>query len=140
VWFGVARRPFAFASPVDGEFALLLVVVADDVTDEEQSELSQQFVRAGCRYAVCFGPTSSSWDDSIDMVSVMDRVDGRDPPFVMTSWHDDESVDEAVAFFAQHSRIDDELPRDFVVFMLGGTDRECAEVREAVTRQFGWIG
>lgn len=71
------------------------------------------------------------------MVSVMDRVDGRDPPFVMTSWHDDESVEEAIAFFAQNTGFDGWAPRDFVVLVLGGTEQECVEVREAVTRQFG---
>ncbi|MGK0155159.1 MAG: hypothetical protein ACI9SE_002119, partial [Neolewinella sp.] len=31
----------------------------DEISADERWNLSQQFVRSGCRYAVCFGPTSS---------------------------------------------------------------------------------
>ena len=138
VWCGSTARPYAFTSPAgDRQFSLLLVVGDADVSAEEQDELSEAFVRQGCRYAVCFGHDSSSWDDSIDMVSVMDEVEDRSAPFVMTSWHEDESLDEVVDFFAALTKFDDWLPEAFVAVVVGGPADLEAAVRAALARRFG---
>jgi hypothetical protein len=136
LWFARLLRPLVFSCPVQGEYALLLVLVSDAVTVEEQAELSEQFVRSGCRYAVCFGPTSSSWDDSIDMVGEMDGVDGRPSRFVMTTWHDHEPIEDTVRLFAEQAHFDDWSTDDYVVVLLGGTDADERKVREVVRRGF----
>lgn len=136
VWFGGSARPYAFVSPAPGEFALLLVVVDAEVTDDEQWSLSEQFVRAGCRHAVCFGPTSSSWDDSIDMVGVMDEVHGTPSPFVLTSWFDRHPLEDAAQYFARHARFGDWSAKQFVAFVLGDDAALQDEVRANVVRQF----
>lgn len=60
LWPGRLSRPYSFAWPTGGaEFAVLLVVADTAVGPEERHSLSEQLVRSGCRYAVCFGPTSS---------------------------------------------------------------------------------
>lgn len=137
VWCGRLQRPYAFASPCGGrQFALLLVVGDEAVSVEEQSELSEAFVRQGCRHAACYGHDCSSWDDSIDMVSVMDEVEGRSAPFVMTTWHADESLDEVVDFFAARARFDHWLPEAFVALVVGGPADLEAEVHAALARRF----
>lgn len=136
VWLGRSTRPYEFACPAAGEYALLLVIADDDISDDEQVDLSTLFVRSGCRYAVCFGPTSSSWDDSIDMVSVMDEVEGRPSQFVMTTWHDHEPLEETVDFFAEHMQCKDWSAEEYVVFILGGSDELQNDVREAVRKRF----
>lgn len=138
LWLGRPARPYAFAGPIHGaEFALLLVVADPGVSTEEQASLSEQFVRAGCRHAVCFGPTSSSWDDSIDMVSVMDEVDGRPGPFVMTSWFDHDPLAAAVDFFADCTAFDEWVPKHFVCCVLGGDPELEREVHRALLARFG---
>ncbi|MCB9879031.1 MAG: hypothetical protein H6835_15660 [Planctomycetes bacterium] len=137
LWLARATRPYAFVSPTDGEeFALLLVVADADVTNEEQMSLSEQFVRAGCRNAVCFGPTSSTWDDSIDWVTVLGEIDGREEPFVMTSWFDHAPLDEAVFFFAKLTGFDDWVPEQFVAFVLGGDEALEREVERVLREHF----
>lgn len=137
IWLGRATRPYSFACPTGGsEFALLLVVGDSGVLPDEQACLSEQFVRAGCRHAVCFGPTSSTWDDSIDMVSVMDRVDGRAGPFVMTSWFDHDPLPEAVDFFADCTSFDEWVPKHFVAFVLGGVPDLERDVHRALLARF----
>jgi len=136
IWFGRIVRPFKFTCPVQGEHALLLVVGDDSVTPEEQSRLSEQFVRSGCRYAMCFGPTGSSWDDSIDMVGVTDEADGHASPFVMTTWHDHEPIGDTIGFFAEHAHFDDWSTDDYLVLVLGGTDANERIVRDAVRSRF----
>lgn len=137
LWLARATRPYSFASPISGsEFALLLVVADPGVAPEEQARLSEQFVRGGCRHAVCFGPTSSAWDDSIDMASVMDEVDGRAGLFVMTSWFDHDPLAEAVFFFAHCTAFDDWVPRHFVAFVLGGDPDLERDVHQALLAGF----
>lgn len=138
LWLERVTRPYCFARPTRGsEFALLLVVGDSDITTEEQASLSEQFVRAGCRHAVCFGPTSSTWDDSIDWVSVMDEVGGRAGPFVMTSWFDHDPLPEAVDFFAGCTAFDEWVPKHFVALVLGGTPDLERDVHRALLARFG---
>ena len=133
VWLGRARRPYGFFSPCEGEeFALLLVLGADEISPDEQGRLSTQFVRQGCRYAVCWGRACSSWDDSIDMVGVMDEIDGASGPFVMTTWHEGKLLGEVAEFFVRSTSFDDWVPPHFVVLVVGGTDELEQEVRAAV--------
>ena len=137
LWLGGSEPPYTFASPARGtEFALLLVVGDSEVGVDAQAALSEQFVRAGCRYAICFGPKSSTWDDSIDMVSVMDEVYGKPGPFIMTVWFDDAPLSQAVAFFAHCTEIDDWVPEHLVVFVLGGGPELEAQVHQALLDQF----
>jgi hypothetical protein len=128
VWLGRFAASDEFRSPARGEYALLLVVGDDTIDADAQARWSEQFVRTGCRYAVCFGPTSSSLDDSIDMVGVMDE---------MTTWHDHEPLEQTVDFFARDTRFDDWSPEGFVVVVLGGDEHDERRVRAAVERAFG---
>jgi len=133
VWLGRTRRPYDFSSPCEGEeFALLLVLGEDEISPDEQGDLSTQLVRQGCRYAVCWGRACSSWDDSIDMVGVMDSIDERPGPLVMTTWHEDQPIGDVAEFFVRNTTFDDWTPQRFVVLVVGGTDELEQEVRAAV--------
>jgi hypothetical protein len=137
VWIGRTTRPYAFVSPCAGsEFALLLVIGDEAVSPEEQEQLSETIVREGCRYAVCFGRDCSSWDDSIDMVGVMDSVHGRSGPLVMTTWHEEEPLEDVIEFFASSSRFDDWVPSHFVVLLVGGSGHMLAGIEAAVSQRF----
>ena len=137
VWIGRTERPYDFTSPCEGEeFALLLVLGDGEITPSEQEDLSTKFVRQGCRYAVCFGVACSSWDDSIDMIGVMDEINGQPGPFVMTTWHEDESIGDVAEFFALNTTFDDWKPKRFVVLVVGEVGELEAEVRVAVEEAF----
>ncbi len=143
VWAARLQAPWDFEGPPgSGGYALLLVDVDGAVSPDEQRELSRRIVETGCRYAVCFGPTSGRWDDSIDMVSVMDGIDGVPRDLVMTSWHDDEPLEETVDFFHEHMLIvgdgDDGrwTPERYLVLVLGGTPGREREVVDAVRARF----
>jgi len=137
VWIACVPRPYTFVSPASpGGYALLLIVGDDAIDDDERARLAEQFVRTGCRYAVCFGPTSSGWDDAIDMVSAMDRAEQRAGPFVMTTWFDRDAIATAVDFFAECTHFDDWVAREFVVLVLGGDDALARDVERAVLDRF----
>jgi hypothetical protein len=120
-------RPFEIPSLWPGEeFALLLVVRAPDIVPDEQLAVSRQIVNAGCRYAVCTGVGSSSWDDSLDHAVVEADLGGlRDESrLVMTTWHDGEPLAQVVAFFLDHGAFEGFTPSHRLAVQLGGTDQE----------------
>ena len=77
------------------------VVIADEVVSEEQRALlSRWLVQSGCFYMMAWGKDCSSWDDAVDWAN-MEMFDFNDIPndhFVMTTWHDDESLKEVFHF------------------------------------------
>jgi hypothetical protein len=83
---------------------LALVIIRDPVTPEWQWAVSKWLVASGCLFMCAWGPDCSSWDDSVDYAN-MEAFSYGDIPqdrFVMTTWHDDEPLDEAV-WFAKHT-------------------------------------
>jgi hypothetical protein len=111
-------------------------VAATDVSIDEQAVLSEAIVAQGCGSAVCAGFQCSTWDDSIDMVSVMAEAEGRPRPsvvdHVMTSWHEDEPIEDVADFFFRHTRIDGIAPDHFAAVIVGGSAQEVETVTRAV--------
>lgn len=104
-----------------------VVVVDADVTPEWQGQVSDWLVRSGCRYMMAWGRKCTEWDDSVDEANLA-RFDFGEIPeddFVMTTWHDDEPVEEAFwfsQFCAMHPSL--ELEKTYIVHI-------SAESREA---------
>jgi hypothetical protein len=77
------------------------VIVADvPVTPAQQNRVSDWLVAEGCLYAMAWGVAASSWDDAIDWANIA-RSNGTDVPdnaFVLTTWHDDETLSEVFDF------------------------------------------
>jgi hypothetical protein len=83
-------------------------VVIDEtaVSTEWQSLVSDWLVHSGCLYMMAWGINCSSWDDSVDMAN-MDQFGFDEIPddnFVMTTWHDDEPLEE-VFWFSKNNAI-----------------------------------
>jgi hypothetical protein len=88
------------------------VLVLDAEHGQEwQKEVSEWLVRSGCLYMMAWGVRCSTWDDSVDWANI-DRFEGRDIPderFVLTTWHDDETLDEVfwyADFCARHPEVE----------------------------------
>jgi hypothetical protein len=129
------ERPFDFRSPFDGrDFVLMLVVDDTSITDEEQSHLSSQIIQEGCRYAVCAGHRCSTWDDSIEW-ALLSRYPDFNPPderFVMTSWHDNETLDDVVFFFLNHTSFNHFQAERFLIYFVGRNVEAEREVKTLV--------
>jgi hypothetical protein len=81
-----------------------IVVIEEKVTIDWQHEVSKWLVSSGCLYMMAWGVGSSSWDDSVDNANLEEWDFGEIPEnsFVMTTWHEDESLEE-VFRFAKHN-------------------------------------
>jgi hypothetical protein len=95
-----------------------VVVVECDVTPEWQAEISNWLVRGGCRYMLAWGQRCGDWDTSVDEAALAMSGVGEVPEkdFVMTTWHEDETLREAFRFserFAFHPSL--ELGRTYLI-------------------------
>jgi hypothetical protein len=140
VWFDRLAAPYDYAPPVGGcAYALLLVDPDEGVDSPTRSRLSQSIVRSGCRYALCVGPTGSLWDDSIDHVGILGELEGERAPFVMTTWHDSEPLEDTLEYFLLSTGFDEDdgtrwTPDAFVLVLLGGSDELESALGLALSR------
>jgi hypothetical protein len=98
-------RPYFFASPIAGqEYAAWIISNDSNQTSPEAASIARALVASGCRYAVCSGYQCSQWDDAVDFAFLFSSPDLNPPDerFVMTSWHEKESIEEVAVFFVRH--------------------------------------
>jgi len=130
-------RPFRFVSPFEGnEFVVLVYVHDQQFTLEEQKQLSDEIVAEGCRYAVCAGHLCSSWDDSVDMADLRrNNMAINEKTFVMTSWHEDEPLEDIVFHFLNVTWFDCFIPENFLIAVVGSDPVTLENIRQEVDMQ-----
>jgi hypothetical protein len=87
-----------------------VVIIEETVTPQWQEQVSHWLVKAGCLYMMAWGKKCISWDDSV-MNANIKEFEGEEIPeedFVMTTWHEGESLLE-VFWFAKHSAFHPEV-------------------------------
>ena len=109
-------------------FCCLIAWDASHSTLEEVSSLIDRLRKAGCVYFVCWGP-SCEW--------VHDIVNESDPYSeggIMTTWHSNESLEEALWFFLNVTWPDREFEETFgaALGITVGSKEWAAEVRTAL--------
>ena len=115
-------RPFEYVSPYPGEEHTLLVCVADaTVTSDERARVSAEIVAAKCRYSVCWGYDCSSWDTAIDCayIETDENFSPPDETFVMTTWHDDEPIEDVIDFWWMNTWFDDYESIKLAILIIG---------------------
>lgn len=135
LWLDHPVRPFSFSSPFHGkDFVLLLVVIDLSISGDERDALSQQIIAQGCRYAVCTGHQCSRWDDSIDMAYLATSPDFSPPDerSVMTTWHENEPLEDVIQFFRFCTTFDNFTPYHFLAVILGGDNTVQVTVSSAL--------
>ena len=77
------------------------VLIAEQAVDDAwRHEVATWLVEGGCLYFVAWGESCEAWHDSVDW-AVLERFDFGDIPddrFVMTTWHENEPLSEALWF------------------------------------------
>lgn len=105
--------------PALNKVASKFVVVVDvDVSNEWRNSISDWIVDCGCLYMLAWGVDCSAWDDSVDWANIgrFDFENISAEQSVMTTWHEDEPLDEVFRFskeLANHASI----PLDHTVIL-----------------------
>lgn len=81
-----------------------IVLIAEEVPQTWQWDVSRWLVSSGCRYMMAWGPECSSWDDSVDEANLeaFDYGEMPESEFIVTTYHEDEELSD-VFWFSKHS-------------------------------------
>jgi len=113
-----------------------VVIIESQYTSEWQDEVSDWLVNSGCLYMMAWGPRCSEWDDSVDyaMQKRFDFEEAPDESFVMTTWHNNESLEE-VFWFAQFCAHDPYVELNSLIVHVSDTDRGAELLRRYAEAQ-----
>lgn len=141
IWFHELSRPYRLEAPFPSEQYVCILFANDEtITQDEQAAISDQLVRTGCRYAVCAGHECAKWDTSVDM-AYLATDENLSPPnetFVMTTWHEDETVEDVIFFGLMCATFDEHNFTRYLVLSIGPRAGLRGEVRRAI--QEVWHG
>ena len=78
----------------------VIIVSETTVSDDWRSSTARWLVDGGCLYAVAWGRECEKWHDAVDwaVLETFDYGDIPDDNFVMTTWHAEERLSEALWF------------------------------------------
>ena len=113
-----------------------VVILEAQHTAEWQDEVSDWLVNSGCLYMMAWGPGCSEWDDSVDhaMQKKFGRDEIPDESFVMTTWHEGETLEE-VFWFAEFCAHDPYVELNSLIVHVSDTDRGVELLRRYAEAQ-----
>ena len=80
-------------------FLCLLAADFTSASNGEIARLAQRLIENGASYFVCWGPDCERAHDLIDDVTLLLDSPTPDDSLIMTTWHANEPLDEALFFF-----------------------------------------
>lgn len=95
----------ALASEINLPSARFVLFVAANTSGIDSPKLvtiAETILKRGATYVCCWGPDCERLHDCFDEADVYHALDDDEAPVVMTTWHGDESLEEA-AWFALHT-------------------------------------
>lgn len=119
-----------------------VVIIETQISQKRQADVSDWLVRSGCRYMMVWGPGCSGWDDSVDLANLQRFSFGDipDKEFVMTTWHDGDSLDDVFHFartFAVTYDQSEALPNALLLHLSEVDKRNELEIRYGASGQAG---
>ncbi len=90
-------------------FSVFLALDAVGLDQAVISNIARTLLRAGAVYFCCYGPDCGRVHDIIDEEELAQIIDGKkdNGSVIMTTWHDDETLMDALWFFVCNSFPDD---------------------------------
>jgi hypothetical protein len=119
-------------------FILFLAIDAAAISDDSLQQVAAKLIDRGMAYLCVWGRDCSRVHDQFDLERDPDEQDGH---CVMTTWHSDESLSEALWFFANNAYPDGFFEvncRDWVAISVGNLDWEQEIKAELIDRNEGW--
>lgn len=91
-------------------------------------------VFSGCEWVACLGYDGSDWDNRLDWF-YLESID-YDVSFdevLLTSWHDDETLDDVLELLLSCAARNDEPFGRVAVILLGSDNYSVAGIKQAIT-------
>ena len=139
------EEPAVAAVPQFGEpYVCLLWDAVGAATDGERAAFARALLDSGCRYFLAAGEDSAAWHDAVDLVGAEREAVEEAPtdgwPHVMTTWHEDDPVEEVAWFFVWNTDFADPPFQHFVALQRGVAGGIERELRAAVREQAEAVG
>jgi hypothetical protein len=128
-----------FAPPFDGEpYAALVWATTRRMPATQKQRIATALIASGCRYVVCGGAESESWEEAADDAYLAQDLPEPvpDEQFVMTSSHPREPEDEVAHFFVHATGMHRDFAR-YLVLLIGADDGVRARLTAAVREEVG---
>ena len=119
------------SAPFQEDYALLLVISTGSITKEQRERIASDVVTSRCQYALTYGNDCQAWHDAIDLAGV--DAGGPEDRFLMTTWHDDEPIEDVVDFLWWNTSYDCFEAVRLAIVHIGSDARLEASVRERVS-------
>jgi hypothetical protein len=122
----VHLAPGAMPPEFASEPSRVLVVLDQLVAPDWQQRVSRWLIATGCLYMLAWGPGCSSWDDSVDHANseAFEHGDIPGESDAMTTWHDNEPLEECM-WFAKNCAFHPDVSLDRTVILhIGPAPRE----------------
>ncbi len=129
-----AEQLSTFQTP-SRHFACLLLWDAEGEPVAQLSHVAATVLDSGCSYLSAWGSDCERVHDVFDEDHGMNPRDTPDDSVVMTSWHDDESLSDALFFFFYCAHPDDHFEATTgtgVVIVIGDGESTLTQVRSAL--------
>ena len=107
----------SLVSPPCARFVLLLAH-DNERTPARLEEVLGELLDRGCVYLCAWGPGCEHVHDTMDDVVLERELKGGPKQTIMTTWHSDEALSEAVDFALRHARPVDALAHDSAAIVL----------------------
>lgn len=104
-------------------FGLLVACDATSVPTSVISTFAEMALTSGAVYLVAWGPDCERVHDIFDETHVLMKVEQPNLPRVMTTWHADESLDEALWYFVDLAQpLEPDTARDWLAVSVERSD------------------
>jgi len=102
-----------------------VVLIEREIPDEERRKISAWLVRSGCLYMMAWGEDAATFHDAVDdaNLEMFDFGDIPEDQYVMTTWHDDEPVEEVFWFSANAAHHPIAEIKNMLVLHIGEADQ-----------------
>lgn len=117
-------------------FTCFCAMDAKSVSDNALQLFCMALLRLGCAYLCTWGPDCERVHDVMDSVAVGDNPPTRHAGCVMTTWHANDSLDEALDYFLTCTYPDEEYAPDgcdFALIISAGSSDWSAVIAQQVT-------
>ncbi len=132
--------PVDWTDPFAGEPYVCMVWNHGSAFDSvKRKAVAVKLIDSNCRYAVCGGVNCENWHDDIDTVFVKGHQGLSDAKYdavmLMTTWHDDESLEDIAFFFVQSTRLNGKEEFENYLVLHVGEGEFLTAVNEAVRKE-----
>jgi len=109
-------------TPTSPNFGLLLAMDAQSIDSSQIGELAEELIEKGLAYLCAWGLDCERVHDIFDEIEVQRNLEIEDNGEMMTTWHPDYTLEEALQFFVDSAfpqQPHEETCRDWIVAPIG---------------------